>query len=260
MRKTDIIIFSGQSNMEGQTEAPMSSVPLHGSLEYHYLEDALVPLFHPVGEMIGDELLVSSCNGNGSLVPDFCRSYSEKTGNLTVAVHAARGATAIAEWLPPSDRFNALISKSLGAVNAVGMENLGKVWFVWLQGESDALESRTNLEYKERVHILNEALKQHIPIEKFCIIRVAKFAGDARDLEIIRAQEELGCEEDFLLLTRITGTFTNDTSKWMNPFAAGHYNNAAMTLLGSTAGNNLGLFATGSDFELEQEPYPEVLE
>ncbi len=112
MKKTDKIIFSGQSNMEGQTEAPMSSTPAESALEYHYLEDALVPLCHPAGEMIGEELLVSSCDENGSPVPDFCRAYSEKTGRLTVAVHDAHGAAAIAERLPDTERFGMSLNVS----------------------------------------------------------------------------------------------------------------------------------------------------
>ena len=52
----DIIVFSGQSNMQGQTEGlPTLTSPLpvvDGALKYRYLTDLLEPLLHPVGEDI----------------------------------------------------------------------------------------------------------------------------------------------------------------------------------------------------------------
>ena len=55
----DILIFGGQSNMQGQTEAlPIPNEPVDGASEYRYLTDSLIPLQHPVGELIGDSLLL----------------------------------------------------------------------------------------------------------------------------------------------------------------------------------------------------------
>ena len=55
--KTDILIFSGQSNMQGQTEAlPFPNDPVSDALEYRLLTDSLVPLMHPVGETIAELL------------------------------------------------------------------------------------------------------------------------------------------------------------------------------------------------------------
>ncbi len=260
MKKTDIIIFSGQSNMQGQTESLMSTVPVPDALEYRYNENALIPLRHPVGETVGENLLLGAHESHGSLIPDFCRGYMEQTGRPVVAVHAAKGATIIADWLPPCPRFDALIDKCRGAIAAVGEENVGRVWFVWLQGESDALISLDQETYEARVCTFRDALVERLPIEAFTIIRVAKFADDERDIPILKAQEALCTKPGFVMLTRLTGIFTNDPDKWTNPFARAHYNNAAMTLLGETAGRNLGRYADGLPFELEHDPYPEVAE
>ena len=51
--KTDLIIFAGQSNMQGMTEClPVCNDPVPNALEYRYLTDSLIPLRHPVGENI----------------------------------------------------------------------------------------------------------------------------------------------------------------------------------------------------------------
>ena len=55
MKNTDLIIFSGQSNMEGEAERmPEDNSPVEGALEYRFLEDKLVPLRHPAGENISN--------------------------------------------------------------------------------------------------------------------------------------------------------------------------------------------------------------
>ena len=49
---TDVIIFGGQSNMQGQSERLSENVPVKSALEYRLLTDSLVPLSNPVGEDI----------------------------------------------------------------------------------------------------------------------------------------------------------------------------------------------------------------
>ena len=75
----DVILFAGQSNMQGQTESCPDMSPVEHALEYRFLTNTLVPLRHPVGENIGD-LLRAAAYGNGSLVPAFCKAYVQKTG------------------------------------------------------------------------------------------------------------------------------------------------------------------------------------
>ncbi len=255
----DIIIFSGQSNMQGQTEAVLPPDMVEGALEYRLNTDELIPLRHPVGETVGDALLWGAHEGKGSLLPAFCKAYMAEVGRPVVAVHAARGATMISEWLAPSARFDALIAKCRGAIHAAEkIDSIGHVWFVWLQGESDAWAAVAKDDYKAMLCTFRESLLKELPLHGFSIIRVGKFMGDARDIAIIRAQEELCETENFLLLTRLTGVCTNDIPRWINPFAAGHYNNAAMDFIGTAAGAHLGRHAMGLPFDVEDEPYPEV--
>ena len=51
----DIIIFSGQSNMQGQSEYFSDCLPIENVFEYKYLDDEIIPLGNPVGENITKE-------------------------------------------------------------------------------------------------------------------------------------------------------------------------------------------------------------
>ena len=110
MNNTDLIIFSGQSNMEGESERlPEINDPVVGAAEYRFLTDELVLLLHPVGEHIGKDgracavypdnlsktleasALLASSGDKANMVPFFCKTYVEATGRNVVAVHAAKG-------------------------------------------------------------------------------------------------------------------------------------------------------------------------
>ena len=253
----DLIIFSGQSNMQGQSECRSEEREVKNAYEYKWLTDELLPLKNPVGENItyamrkGDDVtpetnipcwlnnhaLGAACYGNTNLVPAFCKTYTEITQSSVVAVHASKGSTGISEWLPGSPIYPVLIEKARGAIQKVKPQ---RIFFVWLQGESDAIAGMTKDDYKARLRLLCDALKQDLGIHLFGIIRVGRFTNDDRDTEIISAQDEI-CREDenFLMLTDIA-TELNMQSEYMNPYVGGHYSAKGLELLGSTAAKTLG--------------------
>ncbi len=157
----DVLIFSGQSNMQGQSEALTDTEPVEGALEYRLLDDSLVPLKNPVGEDIttdgtaGDKsnedtdlsgwlrrhALGAAWCGCDNMVPAFCRAYIKQCGRFVVAVHAAKGSTEISDWLPGTDCYRMLIRKTRAAVQkTASVSMIDNVFFIWLQGESDAIE------------------------------------------------------------------------------------------------------------------------
>ncbi len=257
----DIIIFCGQSNMQGQTEQLTSTEPIPNAFEYRWLEDQILPLKNPVGENItydktqGDDVteqtdlvswlsrhvLGSSAYGHTNMVPEFCRQYTEKTGRSVLAVHAAKGSTVIAEWLSGTDGYRMMTEKAAAAIKTQA-DDPGRIFFVWLQGESDAIVGNSKAYYKEKLVALATDLKRDLGIEKFGIIRVGRFTNDQRDLEIIAAQDEL-CKEqdDFLMLTEIATELCADP-EYMNPFVEGHYSAKGEERLGYEAGKALAAF------------------
>lgn len=255
----DIIIFSGQSNMQGETEARPVSIPVEGAYEYLLRGNSLEPLCHPVGENLGyDEkhhsnlLLAQAHCKRGSLIPAFCREYAKSRGDV-VAIHAALGSTVLEQWKPGSNRYQMLVEKAKKGIELVSKKNtLGKIYFVWLQGESDGIIHTSKQSYLEQlIHFKNE-LKQDLGILYFGIIKVGRFYSlddgiETPSLEerkryeeaIMEAQEQAVNEDhDFLMLTRITEELTK-TPDYLNPYVAGHYNNAGMEILGQSAAQGL---------------------
>lgn len=255
----DVIIFSGQSNMQGQSECILSPAPVEGCLEYRYLTDTLVPLKHPTGEyvktdatagapFVGDTILEedkfliwhksiaigAASLGNSSLLPSFCQSYRSICGRNVLAVHAAKGATRIDQWLGDSKSYKVLLEKTKGALKT--QSEIGKLYFVWLQGESDAGGAMSEAEYKQKLTELKENLKRDLNIDKFGIIRVGHWTNDDRDLEIMNAQDAV-CEEDsdFVMLSRLTAELSQKP-EFINPHARGHYSARALEMIGEEAG------------------------
>lgn len=77
-KKMDILIFAGQSNMEGSTGEKCAEPPVEGAFEYRYLTNELKELKNPVGENINGGVLTQSELGNGSLVPFFVKSMKKE--------------------------------------------------------------------------------------------------------------------------------------------------------------------------------------
>ena len=237
--------------MQGQSERLSECEVVSRAWEYRYLTDALIPLQNPVGENIRNDgtggeavtpttnlaawltehALGAACYGHTNLVPAFCRAYTEASGREVVAVHAAKGSTVIAQWLPDTDGYRMLKEKSAAAIAAARRAGyaIGGVYLIWLQGESDAIISTSCADYKARLRVLADALQADIGVSRVGVIRVGRFTGDARD-DAICAENE-----DFLMLTDMAAPLHADPA-YMNPYVAGHYSAAGLELLGKTAG------------------------
>ena len=151
--------------------------------------------------------------------------------------------------------FSKLSRKFLAAENAVGKENVRRRYVVFLQGESDAIESRTQLEYETLLSTFIKDLKQDLKIDAFFIIRVARFTEDERDLPILRAQEAISARGEGVILTRIAGSLLLQPEKYQS-YERAHYNNEAFAVLGKTAGENAAAYDAGKPFFAGEEPYP----
>lgn len=251
----DIIIFGGQSNMQGQTgEMPSVNDAVEGALEYRLNENELVPLKLPVGEDLGgNKYLLGASHGCGSLIPPFCREYVKATGRQVVAISACRGDTTVEDWQKGTYRYRTAHYKMMrGIAKAKSLGEVEHIYFVWLQGESDAIIESTEEEYLERLTRLKNTLKREVGIEKFGIIKVGYFYCNSQwhkggnydnkkrcDETIMSAQERAAAEDsDFVMLTRVC-TELSMKSEYINPEASGHYNNAAMDIIGTEAAKGL---------------------
>lgn len=256
---TDLIIFSGQSNMQGQTGTPpLDPKAVDGALEYRFITDELVPLKQPTGESIDlsgnpldrskytttQEILANSallavCKGDSNMLPAFCRNYIKETGRNVVAVHVAKGSTEVDYWQKGTPAYEIMSKKIKRAMELSKPEH---VYLAWLQGESDAIAGRSKSEYKELLTELCNAVKEDFGVEKFGIIQVGRFTNDERDFEIIKAQKEVCAEnDDFLMLTTVTEEIIHDP-EYLHPTIPGHYNAKGQELIGTLAGTALGKY------------------
>ena len=252
----DIIIFGGQSNMQGQTGAvPEINEEVKGALEYKVVGDSLVPLKIPVGEDIGgSKYLLGASHDCGSLIPAFCRAYVQETGKDVVAISACRGDTTVEDWQKGTYRYRAAANKmKKGIAKAKALGEVEHIYYVWLQGESDAVIESTEEEYLERLIRYKNTLKNEIGIERFGIIKVGYFYCTSQwhqsvsnyddkkkcDEAIMSAQERAVAEDsDFTMLTRVCPELSMK-SEYINPNASGHYNNEGMEIIGTEAGKAL---------------------
>ena len=171
-----------------------------------------------------------------------------------IAVHDARGNTVLGEWLQGTHNFYMTKRKVIAALKKA-RENyeVERVYYVWLQGESDALIATGKDEYKQRLICYKNQLKKAFGIDRFGIIRVGYFVSqvgwlnDQRtyeervfcDEQIMNAQEELPAQDnDFVLLTRSLAKMSLQ-KEYINPKADGHYTNAALDIIGKEAGEAL---------------------
>lgn len=235
MQTVDLLIFSGQSNMQGQTEAlPEINPEIENALEYRFNQNALIALKHPVGEPVDPQLFFNgAASGHGSLVPDFCREYSAAKNTKVIAVHAAKGATTISEWLHGTQRYHFLKLKVNAAIKKVKESyNIGKIYMLWLQGESDAIIGTNYQEYYQKLIELKNLVKRDLGVDKFAIIGVGYFTDDhSFDQKIMDAQKQAAKDDtDFIYLTDICEKLSLDKN-YINPFARGHYSNEAFKII-----------------------------
>ena len=270
--KVDVLWFMGQSNMQGQSGSlPTDNTPVQNAYEYRFFGDSLQPLQHPVGEFIlknGNEgwdvpidcvadqirewqinhALGASCTKGINLVPKFCQSYIELTGKKVVAVHTAKGATGVNDWLPDNIVYLTAWKKMQKAVECIKKQfEIDKIYIAWLQGESDAIGGMSTSDYMEKLTQLKDNAKKDFGVEKFGIIKVGQFTTTNRDQAIFEAQETLPLvDKDFLMLTRITEDLIPDPT-YINPYARGHYNGLGQEKIGVHAGVNLALILQGKE-------------
>lgn len=261
-KRADLIIFAGQSNMQGQSETLSDGSVVPGAFEYKMLGDALAPLCDPFGEDITydgkpgqryfDEMgplwhplhaLGGSAYGHSTLAPSFCREYTEKTGKCVIAVSAAKGSTKLSDWLPGTPGYSFIVRKTDSARKKAAEDfDIDATYILWLQGESDAIEATPAEEYVEELKVFASSLRSDTGIARFGVIRVGRFTGDDRDDVIIGAQDEI-CKSDpfFLMLTQSAADIINDPA-CMNPRVWGHFSALGLAKLGKEAAATLASF------------------
>lgn len=149
-----------------------------------------------------------------NMIPQFCKTYYEKTGHKVVAVLAANGGEKIANFLPITDSdygdesgqmiYESMIEKYRAAINHMEQNNLNvgnRIW-VAFQGEADV--RRTSLvDYKRLFQKVHNNLKKDLNITKGAIIETSHAIGTdlfSQVNKINKAQKQLALENNDIII------------------------------------------------------------
>ena len=159
-----------------------------------------------------------------NMIPQFCKTYYEKTGHKVVAVMVANGGEPIANFLPSTDVnygekdktddnkqyiYEAMITKYKAAVSYLKNNDyiVGEKLYVCFQGEEDSSKNSTTTKdnYKETFLTIHNHLKEDLKTSSGAIIETARVLGSGETIynnmvRINDAQKELVDESDDIIL------------------------------------------------------------
>lgn len=252
----DLAVFAGQSNMSGRGSAiDAVQCDINAGFEYKAISNptTLVPVKEPFGLGEDKDGAISDYNKDGttkrtgSMVSAVVDEYYKRTGRQLVAVSASIGGTSTAEW--KSNYINDAaerLDKAKAFLEQNGI-NVGRVFVVWCQGESDGDAKMTAENYVANTKDIFEIFKIHGAKKCFMVqighYNYLDYSGTTNGLTgtewdekygVIRdAQTEL-CEtdNDFVL----AGSFEPYISDMKDCY---HYNQSTYNAVGKTVGETI---------------------
>jgi hypothetical protein len=258
----DLLVFSGQSNMQGKTRDgyPESGLQVGNSrtYEYKHLTQSYAPCVHPVGETIPGTGLEWAEDGTSASLAPFFATHWLALGRTPLVVHVAGGGQSVMTFIEGGTNRDAVNEKIDGAIANVGQidKRIGKRLFFWLQGESDA--NMTVDQYKTAFLDMWNEKKTLFGLETAYIIRI-RAHSEPSYYSVLAAQEELAIEhDDIVMLTRMTQDFSVRNGMLV-PNDPIHYSTLAyMHMASVTAQRAFDHSVEGRSFQVEQEAYEGV--
>lgn len=242
----DLFIIVGQSNAEGRGDSALSPAAPNGL----YISGSTItsPLADPVGGA-----------STGSMWPAFSNEWFVQTGRLSAFVEAAKGSTSLlapadggnGNWSPDGTLRASAVAAAASAIQAINdspFYELGAVYFIWAQGESEAQAVNgttiTGALYQQALEDLADYFASEVPeMTMMGVVRlgmVTPRTGEAGWAEIRQAQEDACAASDLLrILYRGTASFTTPGMDLMLDAADVHYGQAGYNLAGKCASREL---------------------
>lgn len=233
----DIVLLIGQSNAKGCGNPEESVRPGAHAWEYveNFTGNALIPM--------GVTLQLSE--GRGTIAPAFANRYYEKTGEDICVVHCAVDGSRIKNWVHDTNHYlEQAEEKLLHAKEYIGKKYpLGRVFAVWIQGESDGKYGTDPIYYKEKLLELGGRLQRECDIKEVFVSRTGHWFPDEENLarlKRIQAAQEMACEEsgNLILISKMASEFP----KMGLLRDEVHYNMKALNLLGEEIAENIAIY------------------
>ena len=150
-----------------------------------------------------------------NIIPQFCKTYYQKTGHKVISVLASNGGEKLANFLPSNDSdygdlnnqmiYEAMVEKYQSAIKYMESQGytIGNKLWVSFQGEADATYSTSTSEYKRIFVKLKNKLKTDLNITQGAIIETSTLIGkdNYQDVKNVHnAQVQLASENSDIIL------------------------------------------------------------
>ena len=221
VQTVDVVLFSGQSNMDGfHASASDAPVDIKSGTAYQYNPKAGTITNLNEGPLYYKELTNPNITRPNTVGPvlTWCKTYYEKTGRSIVALNGAYGGTPISKFLPDTDIYNTLkanLNAAVAAVNADSSKKLGNVYLAWCQGESDIYDPNN---YVSRFDTLFSALKADCGVSKAFVMNIgypcknglinANQYGGYGNMQKVQ-REMCAANDDYIMVCDLLKYFTN---------------------------------------------------
>jgi hypothetical protein len=240
----DLDIAVGQSNDDGRGDYTLAPIAPNGMV----IIDGVItepPLIDPVGP-----------TSEGDMWPAFSNAYYAATGRMTAFVPAAKGNTSLlaaadtgsGNWSPTGTlraAAAAAANQAIAALKASNTYSLGRVRFVWCQGERDAESNNgTTISaslYEQALKDLAVYFKAQVPEMLEMVViqtgRDGQVPSRNAQYALYRQAQANACEASSLLRMVCTAgmSMTYRIPQWMEAGDGLHYNQYALNQIGSMA-------------------------
>lgn len=241
-KTVDLVIFAGQSNMEGPGGNPALAPEIAKGTGYEFVDGinftGLKDLVEPIG--MDEKGVFVGRNPGGTMASAFAKTYYESTGVPVMAVYAAKGGTSIdGFWKHPlaQEQFLSKYTDTLNWCKKNGVTVRHK-YCVWLQGESDVNTPPET--YINDISVLFAPLIDN-GLEQVFIVLPGNWKYRPTAMDNVIATQKMLCENSpyFTLGTGVLHSLSEDYL-----VDQVHYNQVALNLAG------VGAAQTASQFKV----------
>lgn len=202
MKKADLVLFIGQSNMAGRGE-PTTRLESNAGLEYRAISspNRLYYIEEPFGVKENNpdgiyDVFDNKINAKtGSLVTSFCNAYYKITHTTIVGVSASKGGSSISEWQidSPKGYLKDAIERLTAAKEYLQNNDydIQHTFALWCQGETDGDLGTTKEEYVNMFGSMWSELHKVIPNMFIIKIGECNIEGSYRRYDEIRIAQDI---------------------------------------------------------------------
>ena len=231
----DLFVIVGQSNAEGRGSSGSSPSAPNGLF---YNGSVFSALADPVGDA-----------DTGSMWPSFSNQWFASTGKDSVFIEVAEGASGLIaatgspNWSPSGTLRSAAATAANAAITAINddaTKTLGRVYFLWCEGEKDANNINgstiTGTIHESDLEALGDYFKAQVPsMTKMCVFRTGGLVDltKADDYADIRNAQNSACTDNANLEMSYRGAFSLVARGLMEDNI--HYDQAGLNSAGTCA-------------------------